>query len=450
MESPVAKIVGKVSRIYGIEFFEQLLLQLNKVVNSHFSFIAKFNGYGTVAVLPIMASAVDQKKVGIGSIHFSIKSIKLIESGQTLLLENNGAAFIENLSTLESVPSLNLNENTSCIAVPLFDASDTVIGVFATLANVNQEQLESNKGLLQLFSGRVGAEIERFEQDVALREANKALDEDHRQKLAELERASKDLDKARFKLVETEKMAALGDLVAGVAHEVNTPLGVAITAESFLTESFDSFKLKLDEGKLSMADMTNFVAVFEQSVPMIAKNLTRSKEIIDNFKKMASDQIQLTADNVSLSAYYERLIATLTPLFKRKKVEVTFEGCDKDVLNTYPGCHAQLMTNLVTNSIQHGFAEEVANNQIAIQLSHGENGEFIVDYRDNGSGIPTEIVNRVMEPFFTTSRNKGNSGLGLPIAYNLVTANLAGSFECVESEQGAHFRYRFGPVKTND
>ena len=449
MESPVAKIVGKVSRIYGIEFFEQLLLQLNEVVHCHFSFIAKFNGYNQVAVLPILASVVDQQQVKIGSIHFSLQSIKEIEQGHSLILSQNGADFIENLETFSNIEGLELSSKTTCIAVPLFDSKDQVVGVIATLANNNDSQFNSNKGLLQLFSGRVGAEIERFEQDLALREANKALDEDHRQKLAELERASKDLDKARYKLVETEKMAALGDLVAGVAHEVNTPLGVAITAESFLTESFEHFKSQLDGGKLSMADMTNFVAVFEQSVPMIAKNLRRSKEIIDNFKKMASDQIQLTADNVPLSAYYERLISTLTPLFKRKKVQVTFEGCDQDVLNTYPGCHAQLITNLVTNSIQHGFVEEGATNQISIKLSHGKQGEFVVDYQDNGVGISNEIFNRILEPFFTTSRNKGNSGLGLPIAYNLVTANLGGKFECVPSDTGAHFRYHFAAVPSN-
>lgn len=446
MGSPVARIVGEVSRKYGIAFFEQLLIQLNGTTNCHFSFIAKFDDREQQAILPILACISGKDKTALSETHFTAKVREQITGGHAIHLPNNATSIFANLADIELHTNQAISTEDYYIIVPLFGSSDQVIGVIAILGRAENSELDNNKALLQLFSGRVGAEIERFEYDQALRQENKALDEDHQQKLAQLARASQDLEKARSKLVEAEKMAALGDLVAGVAHEVNTPLGVAITAGSFLTESFDNFKAKLDDGKLSMTDMTNFVGIFEQSVPMITKNLHRSKEIIDNFKKMASDQMQLTAENIALSAYYQRLITTLTPLFKRKKVQVNFAGCDKDVLNTYPGCHAQLITNLVTNSIQHGFDDQGNDNQISITLAHANNGEFVVDYKDNGVGISNEIAERILEPFFTTSRFKGNTGLGLPIVYNLVTANLAGKFECIPSENGAHFRYHFSSV----
>lgn len=243
--------------------------------------------------------------------------------------------------------------------------------------------------------------------------------------------------------MQVDKMPAIGDLVTGVAHEVNTPLGVAITAESLLSEEFDNFEAKLLAEKLSIKDMAHFVEKNKQCLPMVSRNLYRAKEIIDNFKRMATEQSNFKHESIYLNLYYQRLISTLTPLLKRRQAKIILTGCDDDFLMTYPGCHAQLLTNLVNNSIQHGFLEN-GDNIITINIVNKES-TFVIDYYDNGIGIAKENQDKIFEPFFTTSRNAGNTGLGLSISYNLALTTLHGNIECLPCEQGVHFRYSFQP-----
>ena len=159
---------------------------------------------------------------------------------------------------------------------------------------------------------------------------------------------------------------------------------------------------------------------------------------------MATEQTQFKSEYVNLCHYYQRLMTTLTPLLKRKNVQFSLECQDEDNVLTYPGCHAQLLTNLVSNSVQHAFKDSSNEciNQIRIVFTK-EDDRIIVDYFDNGCGIEIDKLNKVIEPFYTTSRIKGNSGLGLSIAFNLVKNNLKGELKCLPSKEGAHIQYEF-------
>lgn len=435
MELPIGKIVKGIARTYGKEFFEQIALQLDRVIGSDYTFIARIDE--NRAVSKTIALVAFGKLIDNFEYHLADTPCKDVSDDSVCYFPKDVTRYFPDDQLL-----IDMNIE-GYLGAPLHDSEGKVMGIVVGLYENEIKDKSFTLSLFELFSGRIAAEFERTDKEIELLALNTVLDKKSKKRAEELALAITDLQNTRKKLVEAEKMAALGDLVAGVAHEVNTPLGVAITAESYLVEMFSDFKHKLEDGHLTKTDMSKFVASIDQSLPMITRNLTRSKQIIDNFKRMATDQIELSAEQVSLSSYYERLLSTLKPIFKRKKVALVFSGCENDQLMTFPGCHAQLLTNLITNSVQHGFTEHAADNVISVNIHKDTKHNFVVDYIDNGCGISTTLMEKVLEPFFTTARQQGNSGLGLSIVYNLVHQNLGGTFEVLTADNGAHFRYQF-------
>ncbi len=435
MELLIKDIIKGISRSYGESFFSTIALQLDKVIQSDYTFIARID--------PVAESSHTVALVAHGKVVDNF-TYALADTPCQEVSDNSICVYPCSVAQLYPKDQLLLDMKIEgYLGAPLQSSTGEVIGIVVALYEQEIPDQHLALTLFELFSGRIACEFERLDQERQLIELNSSLDTKVRERTQALESALEHLHMAQDKLIETEKMAALGDLVAGVAHEVNTPLGIAITAESHLAEQFTKFKDKLDAQHLSIKDMQTYVEANEQSLPMIARNLERAKELIINFKSMATDQVDIKSERLSLNKYYQRLISTLTPLLKRKQATITFKGCDNDFINTFPGCHAQLLTNLVTNSIQHGFVKCSSKNLITIRIAHDDNGDFIVDYEDNGEGINEEIQTRIMEPFFTSSRDQINSGLGLSIAYNLASHNLKGSFAYLPSKKGAHFSYQF-------
>lgn len=323
---------------------------------------------------------------------------------------------------------------------PLHDSNGKVMGLVVALFEKPIHDKDLTLALFQLFSGRISGEFERLDSENALIELNNSLDKKVQERTKELENTLEELNSAKTFLIESEKMAALGNLVSGIAHEVNTPLGVAITAQSHLNEVLKEFVIKLKSG-ITKKDMDKFVSQQSQSLPLIDKNLYRAREIVENFKRIAVDQSSMEVKNVSLPDYYVEILSTLTPIFKSKAVTYSVDICD-GVIETFPGAHAQILTNLVTNSVVHGFKNH-EDNKIEIQIKQGVNGRYVVDYFDNGTGIDEDSFISIMEPFYTTARGQGCTGLGLSVCFNLVTSLLHGEFSCCKSDRGAHFNYSF-------
>lgn len=256
-----------------------------------------------------------------------------------------------------------------------------------------------------------------------------------------LAQANEQLSAAQSQLVESEKMAALGGLVAGVAHEINTPIGVSVTATSHLSEQINSFNKEYKNGELRRSSLENLLITTKESTEMLMRNLERASELIRNFKQVAVDQSSEEKREFELKSYLGELCQSLHPKLKQGNHQITISAERLINLNSYPGVIAQIVSNLIINSVQHGFKEK-KQGEIKIELSLN-NHLVTIDYQDNGIGLTDQHREKVFEPFYTTARSMGGSGLGMSISYNLVTSKLNGSFGCLKSSLGAHFQIKF-------
>lgn len=242
---------------------------------------------------------------------------------------------------------------------------------------------------------------------------------------AELTRANLELARAQDHLVQTEKMAALGGLVAGIAHEINTPVGIVITSASVLAQDTRRVRERYARGELSEEDLNDYMTTAGESAQLIEGNALRAGELIQSFKRVAVDQAAGEQREINVRDYIAETLTSLTPVLKTRATEVEIEAPHDLLLTTYPGAWAQIVTNLVLNSVTHGF-EAGGRGRIGIAVE-ADRERVVMRYTDDGAGIPAPIRGRVFEPFFTTRRNEGGSGLGLHVLFNLVTRTLGGS-----------------------
>gem|GEM_PF-2293755 len=254
----------------------------------------------------------------------------------------------------------------------------------------------------------------------------------------QLSKALDDLKAAQNQLVEAEKMAALGGLVAGVAHEINTPVGVGVTAASLLEDKTTAFRTIYQGGQMKRSDLEKYLDTAGQSSTMILNNLNRAAELIQSFKQVAVDQSSEERREFPLKTYLEEILLSLHPKLKKTQLTTQINGDDSLTLDSYPGAFSQIVTNLVMNSLLHAY-EPDDQGQIAFDFRQS-GSRLTFEYNDNGKGIPTENLSKIFEPFFTTKRTQGGSGLGLHIIYNLVTQRLGGTIRC-ESKIGSGTRF---------
>ncbi|OGQ91672.1 MAG: hybrid sensor histidine kinase/response regulator [Desulfobacula sp. RIFOXYA12_FULL_46_16] len=239
------------------------------------------------------------------------------------------------------------------------------------------------------------------------------------------------LEKTRDQLVQSEKMAALGELVAGVAHEINTPVGVGVTAASFLDAKTNEVKKIYEAGELKRSELENYLQTVEEVSNSILINMERAAELVSSFKQVAVDQSSENRRQFNLKEYINEILLSLRPRYK--KTEHTIEvSCEDDIeLNSFPGAFSQILNNLIMNSLIHGF-REMEKGTITVNISRQEKNILFV-YRDNGRGMGPEEREKVFDPFYTTMRGKGGTGLGMSIVFNLITQTLKGGIECESS-----------------
>ncbi|NEO78861.1 MAG: GAF domain-containing protein [Moorea sp. SIO4G3] len=259
------------------------------------------------------------------------------------------------------------------------------------------------------------------------------LEEKVAERTQELSDTLDDLKATQKKLVESEKMAALGSLVAGVAHEINTPVGTSITAASILADETQGFSQVLQNGKLKRSVLQNYLDTVEESSELILSNLQRAGELVQSFKQVAVDQAHLEKRTLNVKEYLEEVLISLEPQLKQTSHRLTIDGDETVTIETYPGAISQVITNLVMNSISHGYQPK-QNGQLHLQVDRVDE-QLMITYHDDGCGIAQDHLGQIFEPFFTTARARGGSGLGLHIVYNLVTQKLLGQIE-VKSQIG--------------
>ncbi len=244
------------------------------------------------------------------------------------------------------------------------------------------------------------------------------------ERTAQLNDKVDELNKTRQELIQSEKMAALGQLVAGVAHEINTPVGVGLSAISFLETEAKNFTKSYKDGTMKRTDLDGFLANVNESSGMILYNLERAIGLIKSFKQVAVDQTTEELRTFNVKSYMEEIIISLRPKINQTQHKIVVNGDVNLEITSYPGALSQIMTNLIINSLLHAYdANEVGNLTIDFNL---QSDKLILQYQDDGKGIPPESIDKIFDPFFTTARSKGGTGLGLHIVYNLVTQTLNG------------------------
>lgn len=250
-----------------------------------------------------------------------------------------------------------------------------------------------------------------------LNEANAAL----RESLEELRRT-------QDQLIQSGKMAALGNLVAGVAHEINTPVGIGVTAASLLEEKSREIAEYYAAGQLKRSVLEKYIRTATEASSSILSNLHRASEMIQSFKQVAVDQTVEEKRRFRIKRYIDEVLLSLRPGYKRTRHTVSVNCSDEISFYSYPGALMQIITNLVMNSLIHGF-EGIEQGNIFIDV-FTENHALHFRYRDDGKGMKEDLAERIFEPFFTTRRARGGTGLGMHIVYNLVTQTLGGQIEC--------------------
>lgn len=247
-----------------------------------------------------------------------------------------------------------------------------------------------------------------------------------------------ELSKAKERLLESEKMASLGMLSAEVSHEVNTPIGISITSTSYLLDMLVRLKKDLNQQKLSKKNIESFIENAHQSTKLLTTNLNRASELITSFKHVAVDQ---TSDRVRLivvAKYLDEIIQSLHPKLKKTNHCIKVHCDDSIEISSHPGAIAQIIINLIVNSIIHGF-ENINRGEITINISLHQQTLYL-EYRDNGHGLTPEGFKKLFIPFYTTKGNHGGTGLGTHIIHNLVVDTLNGSIE-VKNEDGKGLSY---------
>jgi signal transduction histidine kinase len=255
-----------------------------------------------------------------------------------------------------------------------------------------------------------------------------------------------EVETARDQLVQSEKLASLGRMVAGFAHEINTPIGVAVGAITNSEHTLEEINRLLDTDEVSEEDLRAALATLKQGDELAMSNLRRAAALVQSFKRTSIDQASDHERVFVLREVIDDVLHALHNQLKRLPVTVTVNCPEGLKIEGAPGLLEQLLTNLVMNSIIHGFDHGARQGGISISASV-KGQKLLLDYADTGAGMPQEALDRLFEPFFTTKRGQGGSGLGMYVCYNIVTVNLGGTLSCQSKpELGVKFQIEF-PAK---
>ena len=243
----------------------------------------------------------------------------------------------------------------------------------------------------------------------------------------------------QVQLIQSEKLVGLGELSAGLAHELNTPIGVAVTASSHLRSEAVGVRQQFDEETLSAEALERYIKMSQGAAQIILNNMQRAGELVRNFRNVSADQIRQGQRKFNLQDVLNELIGSLQPHLRRSPVKISVESSNVIVMDSFPGAISQVMTNLIFNSLKHGF-DEGQSGDIKIVLSRFDDLAEI-SFSDTGQGIAPDLIERIFEPFVSGRPDSGGAGLGLYIVRSLVTENLGGTIEVSSTlEEGVSFK----------
>ena len=436
MDHIAARLLTSMDEVFGFQYSMILLLEegtdILRVVATH--------GYEQRGIGSTMK--VGQGVIGVVAQKKRLLRMSGMQTQQRYLQRATLSA--KEMAGETDIPLPTLSKAQSQIAIPMMSKED-LVGVLSvesrglTFLNKQDEVLVSilaNQAAIAFQNARLNQNLRQA--NARLQEYSDSLEQKVAERTRELSQTLENLRTTQDQLVEAEKMAALGGLVAGVAHEINTPVGVGVTAASLLESKTTAFRDVYQSGQMKRADLEKYLDTAEQSSSMVLRNLHRAAELIQSFKQVAVDQSSEVRREFKVKAYLDEILLSLRPQLKRTKHTIDIQGPDDLILNSYPGVFSQIVTNLIMNSLLHAYEPEDAG---LLTFSFKQvNNRLIFEYSDDGRGISQKNVAKIFDPFFTTKRGQGGSGLGLHIIYNLVTQKLGGTIRC-ESEVGLGTRF---------
>lgn len=279
----------------------------------------------------------------------------------------------------------------------------------------------------------------RKKAEIEIQLLNKNLEEKVHERTQELEESNhtlehtiKSLKHTHKMLVESEKMASLGGLVAGVAHEINTPVGIGLTGITHFLDITKTIKNNYDNENMSKEDFEEYLKTSEELATLININLDKTAHLVNSFKQVAVDQTSEEKRVFNIKEYISEILLSLNNILKKTNLDIKI-NCDENIkINSYPGDFSQILTNLIINSIRHGYKEK-GKGVISLEVIK-VNEKLTLIYKDDGRGIPKKNLPKIFDPFFTTNREQGGTGLGLNIIYNIITSKLNGNIICNSKE----------------
>jgi signal transduction histidine kinase len=286
--------------------------------------------------------------------------------------------------------------------------------------------------------GAMARAVEVFRENAI---AKRRTEDELRSSKEKAESALLELNTAQQNLIDAERLAALGGLVAGVAHEVNNPIGISLTVASSFARRTEMFEAELrSEAALRRSQLEDFVRTSRDASQQLVANLHRAGELIQSFKQVAVDRSHAERRLFSLSEATDQIIASLRPVLKRAPIEFSVDVPEGLIIDGYPGSYGQILTNLFLNAVNHAFGDG-RSGTISISARARGHDDIEISFADNGAGMTPDVQRQAFDPFFTTRRNEGGTGLGLHIVYNLVTQQLGGRM-MLESRPGQGTTFR--------
>ncbi len=256
---------------------------------------------------------------------------------------------------------------------------------------------------------------------------NQVLESRVKERTADLEQSLEQVHQTQEQLIQAEKLASLGSMVAGVAHEINTPLGNCVLAASSLKDTVDEVLLAVSSGVVNKQQFVHNMEQLRSGFELLNTNLNRGADLVGRFKQVAADQSFEERRKFLMSELLQDTLTAMSPRLKRGRCNLLCDCDERIELDSYPGDFSQILMNLIINSLIHGFNERPGGS-INIEVAHSSN-HLQIEYSDSGAGLSEEACQRLFEPFYTTNRERGGTGLGMAIIHNLITQRLGGSIQ---------------------
>jgi len=329
------------------------------------------------------------------------------------------------------------------ITGPLRDLMRATRGI---VAGSYQKQVQGTDARDEI--GDMARSVEVFRENAI---AKRQAEEELRTAKESAEAALAELRETQQSLIEAEKLAALGGLVAGVAHEVNNPVGISLTVASSFARRCQIFADEIKDGAIRKSKLDEFIALNLDAAQQLVANLQRAGDLIQSFKQVAVDRSHEDRRTFDLLEATEQIVSSLRPVLRPTAIALTVTGAPGVVMDSYPGSYGQVLTNLFLNAVVHAFPDGGANNRVEISTRSLNDRDVEIAVTDNGKGMTEDVQKRAFDPFFTTRRDQGGTGLGLHIIYTLVRQRLGGtlSFE-TQPGRGTVFRITIPRVAPRD